>query len=185
MLALHLTCGHSQCRCRGIGGKYEQATPTPRRTRERAPPAISRTLESLHDTQAVFLLMRDCGEDCSAAEARRSSDSRDSPLDIVDEGSVCRRGWVYRDEGGREMLPKRYRSCSPVRLCELTGGAGMFISVSDYKGTRAARAWVVPSEIRSGPCLSLTHLGLQGTCDCRLHVRLISLQDHSFPHVSI
>lgn len=83
--------------------------PRPRRTRERAPPAISRTLESLHDTQAVFLLMRDCGEDCSAAEARRSSDSRDSPLDIVDEGSVCRRGWVYRDEGGEgdvaEALP--------------------------------------------------------------------------------
>lgn len=48
--------------------------------------AVPRTFESLHDTQAVFLLIRDCGEDCSAAEARRSSDSRDSPLDIVGEG---------------------------------------------------------------------------------------------------
>lgn len=88
------------------------------------PRAISRTLESLHDTHAVFLLIRDCGEDCSAAEASRSSDSRDSPLDIVYEGSVSRRGWVCRDEGVREMLPKRYRQCSPVRLCALTGGAG-------------------------------------------------------------
>lgn len=85
--------GHGQRRWPGEGGGGRacgQATPTPTpRTREPRPPDgqwMPRTFESLQDTQAVFLLMRDCGEDCSAAEARRSSDSRDSPLDIVGEG---------------------------------------------------------------------------------------------------
>jgi len=74
--------------------------------------AVLRTLESLHDTQAVFLLMRD------------------SPLDIVDEGSVSRRRCrcVCCGEGRRRVLPKRYRQRSPVRLCELMGGTGILIS---------------------------------------------------------
>lgn len=141
---------------------------------ERATPAISRTLESLHETQAVFLLMRDCGEDCSAAEARRSSDSRDSPLDIVDEGSVCRRGWVYRDEGGEgdvaEALPMMFAG-SALRADGWGGDAHLSLRLPTW----LARAWAVPSEIGSGPCPSLTHLGLQGTYDCRLHVRMIFL----------
>lgn len=95
--------------------------------------------------------MRDCGEDCSAAEARRSSDSRDSPLDIVDEGSVCRRGWVYRDEGGEgdvaEALPMMFAG-SALRADEWGGD----IHLSLRLPTCLARAWVVPSEIGSGPC---------------------------------
>lgn len=144
--------------------------PRPRPGLEGEPRATSRTLESLHDTQAVFLLMRDCGEDCSAAEARRSSDSRDSPLDIVDEGSVSRRGWVYRDEWGEgdvaEALPMMFAG-SALRA-DGWGGAGSSQS-------QTACPWLVPSEIRSGPCLGLTHLGQQGTYDCRLHVRLVFL----------
>lgn len=90
MLALHFTCwGTVSVRWSGEGGRAcGQATPTPEEDSRAAPTrrAMPRTFESLHDTQAVFLLIRDCGEDCSAAEAKRSSDSRDSPLDIVGEG---------------------------------------------------------------------------------------------------
>lgn len=46
------------------------------------------TLESRHDTHAVFLLMRVWGEDCSAAEASRSRDSLDSPASFMSSGSV-------------------------------------------------------------------------------------------------
>lgn len=75
----------------------------------------------------MFLLMRDCGEDCSAADANRSSDSRDSPLDIVDEGLFRQStpmGMLWW-KGGWEVLPKRYRQRSPVRLCPDRVGRGL------------------------------------------------------------
>jgi hypothetical protein len=76
--------------------------PRPRRMKElkRRQRPSQRTLESLHDTHAVFLLIRDCGEDCSAADASRSSDSRDSPADIVGQGFASRCRWLCCGEGG-------------------------------------------------------------------------------------
>lgn len=74
------------------------------------------TFESRHDIQAVFLLIRACGEDCSAAEARRSRDSRDSPLSIIGVMDAMRLIMVCPSRRG---LPTRIRC---VRCLDLVGG---------------------------------------------------------------
>lgn len=106
--------------------------------------AVLRTLESLHDTQAVFLLMRDCGEDCSAADASRSRDSRDSPLDIVDEGSVsrCRCRCGCCGEGGwenvAEALPTTFAG-SALRA----DGWGGDAYLKSHTSSEAPHTWLV------------------------------------------